>query len=83
MKLKQQLQTFRKIWKFNAIFIFLAGIAAMTVVSRAADSFMVPYASVASPEAKKLKYPLEIQGRIAPKENLAICCPEEIGRAHV
>lgn len=85
MKLKQQFQTFRKIWKFNAVFIFLAGIAAMTVVSRAADSFMVPYASVASPEAKKLKYPLEIQGRIAPKENLAICCPKglQIAQVHV
>lgn len=81
--MKLQIKTFLRAPKFNALFLFLAGIAAMGIVSRAADSFMVPSASIASPEEMRLKYPLEIQGRIAPKEHLAIFCPEGLRIAQV
>lgn len=85
MKLKPYLQKLISFRKFGAVFIFLTGMALMTVISRAADSFMIPQVSVSSPEEMKLKYPLEIQGNITAKEDRALYCQENlrISQVHI
>lgn len=78
MKLKLPILKLIHFRKYNAIFLFLMAMAAFTIISRAADSFMIPQVSVSSPEEMSLKYPLEIQGRITAKENYAVYCQENL-----
>ncbi len=83
MKLKPYISKLIYFQKYRILLIFLVGTAVLTVVSRAADSFMVPQVSIASPEEMKLKYPLEIEGRIVPKRSRAVYCQENLRIAHV
>lgn len=62
----------------NVLVIFLAVMAIMTVISRAADSFMVPQVEVGSFEEMELKYPVEIEGRVGTKGKQAIYCMENL-----
>lgn len=78
MKLKLPIPKLIHFQKYNAIFLFLMAMAAFTIISRAADSFMIPQVSVSSPEEMSLKYPLEIQGSITAKENYAVYCQENL-----
>ncbi len=78
MKLKPPIPKLIHFQKYNAIFLFLMAMAAFTIISRAADSFMIPQVSVSSPEEMSLKYPLEIQGSITAKENYAVYCQENL-----
>lgn len=78
MKLKPYPTTFFQNRQFHAISVFLVGMAAMTVISRAADSFMLPQVQVTSTETMALQYPLEIQGNIVPKQQRAVYCPENL-----
>ncbi len=78
MKLKPYPITFFQNRQFHAISVFLVGMAAMTVISRAADSFMLPQVQVTSTETMALQYPLEIQGNIVPKQQRAVYCPENL-----
>ena len=78
MKLKSYPRTFFQNRQFHAISVFLVGMAVMTVISRAADSFMLPQVQVTSTETMALQYPLEIQGNIVPKQQRAVYCPENL-----
>lgn len=55
----------------------------MALVSRAADSFMVPRVACEAPENMRLEYPFEIEGRVIAKESHAIYCMENLRVAHV
>lgn len=83
MKLKPYISKLICFQKYRILLFFLMGIAVLTVVSRAADSFMIPQVSIASPEEMKLKYPLEIEGRIMPKRSRGVYCQENLRIAHV
>lgn len=83
MKLKTHISKLIYFQKYRVLLVFLAGIAVLTIVSRAADSFMIPQVSISSPEEMKLKYPLEIKGRITAKRNCAVYCQEHLRIAHV
>ena len=83
MKLKPLISKLICFQKYRILLFFLVGIAVLTVVSRAADSFMIPQVSIASPEEMKLKYPLEIEGRIMPKRSRGVYCQENLRIAHV
>lgn len=83
MKLKPHIPKLIHFQKYSAILIFLMGMAVLTIISRAADSFMIPQVSIASPEEMKLKYPLEIEGRVTAKETCAVYCQENLRIAQV
>lgn len=78
MKWKPLNRIFFRNRQFHAISVFLVGMAVMTVISRAADSFMIPQVQITSPETMKLQYPLEIQGRVVPENQYAVYCPENL-----
>ena len=67
----------------RVVLMFFIGMAAMSLLSRAADSFLVPQVTTASPESMKLEYPTEIEGRISATESRAIYCIENLRVAHV
>lgn len=62
----------------NAIILFFAVMAGLTVLSRVADSFMVPQAEVSLPEEMELKYPVEIEGRVGTEGGQAVYCRENL-----
>lgn len=82
MKLIQKLPNI-PLKNYRAVLIFLIGMAAMALVSRAADSFMVPRVACEAPESMRLEYPFEIEGRVIAKESHAIYCMENLRVAHV
>lgn len=64
--------------KGNAIIIFMAFMAIMTIVSRIVDSYMIPQVSIGLFQEMKLKYPVEIEGRIKTVEKQAVYCRENL-----
>lgn len=69
--------------KTNAIGVFLMAMMIMTVLSRFADSVMIPRVTVCSVQDMKLEYPVEIEGRIKTEGEQAVYCIENLRIAHV
>ena len=82
MKLKQHIPNIQ-LKDYRFLLIFLIGMAVLSLISRAADSFMMPQVTAASPEDMRLEYPLEIEGCVTAKESRAIYCMENLRVAHV
>lgn len=78
MRYKKYLKKKNNNMKVSAIFLFLIGMAVLTVIARIADSFMIPQVNVSSLEEKKLEYPIEIEGQIKAKGVRAIYCKEDL-----
>ena len=55
----------QKVWTIRILAVFLAVMAAGTVVSRAADSVLVARVGVKKPERGRLTYSCEGEGRVA------------------
>lgn len=62
----------------NAILLFFAVMAGLTVLSRIADSFMIPQVAVSPSEEMELKYPVEIEGRVGTEGERAVYCRENL-----
>lgn len=62
----------------NAIFLFFSVMAGLTILSRIADSFMIPQAAVGPSEEMELKYPVEIEGRVGTEGEQAVYCRENL-----
>lgn len=62
----------------NAILLFFAVMAGLTILSRIADSFMIPQVAVRPSEEMELKYPVEIEGRVGTEGKQAIYCQENL-----
>ena len=62
----------------NAILLFFAVMAGLTILSRIADSFMIPQVAVSPSEEMELKYPVEIEGRVGTEGKQAIYCQENL-----
>lgn len=62
----------------NAILLFFAVMAGLTILSRIADSFMVPQVVVSPAEEMELKYSIEIEGRVGAEGKQAIYCRENL-----
>ena len=71
--------------QMNAIILFFAVMAGLTVLSRIADSFMIPQTAVTTLEEMELKYPVEIEGRVGTEREQAVCFRENlrIGNVYV
>ncbi|MCI9173323.1 MAG: biotin/lipoyl-binding protein [Lachnospiraceae bacterium] len=67
----------------RALSLFLAGMALMTTVSRAADHFLIPRVSVVFPEERKLEYHAEIPGQVEAEKEQAVYCRENLRTAYV
>lgn len=78
MQLKKEIKniTFRK--QTNLVILFFAVMAGLTMISRIADSFMIPQAVVSAAEEMELKYPVEIQGRVGTEGKQAVYCRENL-----
>lgn len=62
----------------NAILLFFAVMAGLTILSRIADSFMIPQVMVSQAEEMELKYPVEIEGRVGTEGEQAVYCRENL-----
>ena len=62
----------------NAIFLFFSVMAGLTILSRIADSFMIPQVAVSPSEEMELKYPVEIEGRVGTEGEQAVYCRENL-----
>ena len=62
----------------NVILLFFAVMAGLTILSRIADSFMVPQVVVSPPEQMELKYLVEIQGRVGTEGERAVYYQESL-----
>lgn len=62
----------------NAILLFFAVMAGLTILSRIADSFMIPQVAVSTAEEMELKYPVEIEGRVGTEGKRAVYCRENL-----
>lgn len=67
----------------RALSLFLAGMALMTMASRAADHFLIPRVSVVFPEERKLEYHAEIPGQVEAEKEQAVYCRENLRAAYV
>ncbi len=67
----------------RALSLFLAGMALMTMASRAADHFFIPRVSVVFPEERKLEYHAEIPGQVEAEKEQAVYCRENLRAAYV
>lgn len=64
--------------KNNAFFLFIILMAVMTVISRAADSLMVPQVVLGAFAPMELSYPLEVEGQIITEGKRAVYCLENL-----
>lgn len=64
--------------KNRGFFLFMSVLSAMTVISRAADSLMVPQVVLGSFAPMELSYPIEIEGQIVSEGKCAVYCAENL-----
>lgn len=62
----------------NAILVFMAVMSCLTILSRTADSLMVPQVAVSPPGDMELKYAVEIEGRVGTEKQRALYCQENL-----